>query len=312
MSEIKERANGRWFDILANLGISIKEDGSHSACPVPGCGGVNRFRFDNKDGNGSFFCNQCQRQAGDGFDLIMKVIGVDFKEAVVAVESVIGKSKKTAIPKESKMTPEILRSVFNSSNIVTPGDVGGRYLANRGLSVIPHDVMYSSKCWEPETKKNQKALLSLVRLPDSRATTMHRTYLSPEGYKLDIESPKKIMPTLFGTKGAAIRLFPATDTVGICEGIETALAVHEDMKIPTWACVNTGIMKSFEPPPNIKRVIIFADNDKNFAGQKAAYGLANRLYIDLKLSVDVFVPYVPGDDFLDQMLRQKKYKDLER
>jgi len=302
---VREQSCGRWLSIFRALGIDVREDGKHSPCPS--CKGKDRFRVDsNVAERGSYYCSQCD--PGDGFSLVMKVLCVDIKEAMEAVAGVVGVCEKTSVPKESKMTPEIMRSIFNGSNPATFDDVAGGYLKNRGLSVMPEDVQYMDKCWEPETKKNQHALLALVRLPDGRATTMHRIFLSSESNKLNIESPKKMLPTLFGTNGAAIRLFTATDTVGICEGIETAIAVREDMNIPTWACISTSIMETFEPPPNIKKVIIFADNDKNFAGQKSAYVLANRLIIKYKLSVDVFVPEVPGDDFLDQFLRQKVKK----
>ena len=41
----------------------------HQACPV--CGGSDRFRFDDKEGRGTWFCNQCG--AGDGLKLVESV-----------------------------------------------------------------------------------------------------------------------------------------------------------------------------------------------------------------------------------------------
>ncbi|NYY79755.1 hypothetical protein DMH17_06695 [Raoultella planticola] len=35
------------------------------------CGGADRFRFDDKEGRGTWFCNQCG--AGDGLKLVEKV-----------------------------------------------------------------------------------------------------------------------------------------------------------------------------------------------------------------------------------------------
>jgi len=51
---------------------------------------------------------------------------------------------------------------------------------------------------------------------------LHRTYLNDRGGKADVSSPRKLlgrMPT-----GAAVRLAPYQDKLGIAEGIETSLA----------------------------------------------------------------------------------------
>ena len=50
-AEVKQQANGKWPDILATLGVPVSANGKHGPCP--GCGGKDRFRFDNKDGDGT-------------------------------------------------------------------------------------------------------------------------------------------------------------------------------------------------------------------------------------------------------------------
>ncbi|MDV3452327.1 primase-helicase zinc-binding domain-containing protein [Klebsiella pneumoniae] len=57
-----------------------------SACPV--CGGADRFRFDDKEGRGTWFCNQCG--AGDGLKLVEKVFGISASEAAGKVNAVTG------------------------------------------------------------------------------------------------------------------------------------------------------------------------------------------------------------------------------
>ncbi len=86
-SQIKQQAKGRWPDILAELGIEISRNRKHGPCPV--CGGKDRFRFDDKDGSGTFFCNQCVPKSGDGLALIMSVLGCGFKEALKLVGDII-------------------------------------------------------------------------------------------------------------------------------------------------------------------------------------------------------------------------------
>ena len=52
------------------------------------CGGSDRFRFDDKEGRGTWFCNQCG--AGDGLKLVEKVFGVTPSEAAGKVNAVTG------------------------------------------------------------------------------------------------------------------------------------------------------------------------------------------------------------------------------
>ena len=67
---VKEACNGRWAEILSAIaGISLDLlDGK--AHPCPKCGGKDRFRFTNMDGDGSAICNQCaKRSLGDGIEV---------------------------------------------------------------------------------------------------------------------------------------------------------------------------------------------------------------------------------------------------
>lgn len=86
LSETVKAANNRWVQILPALGITVPANGKHGACPK--CGGTDRFRFDDKDGRGTWFCSQCGN--GDGLDLVQLVSGDDNKTAADAVASVLG------------------------------------------------------------------------------------------------------------------------------------------------------------------------------------------------------------------------------
>jgi putative DNA primase/helicase len=95
MADAIAAARGRWPEILAALaGLSDAElSDRHQPCPL--CGGTDRYRFDDKDGSGSWFCNQCggkdQRGgAGSGIDLLMRRQGWSFVEAARQVEAFLG------------------------------------------------------------------------------------------------------------------------------------------------------------------------------------------------------------------------------
>ena len=64
--------DGNWRAVLSALGIPAKLlDGRHHPCP--GCGGKDRFRFDDKDGRGTWICGQGGGKplAGDAFELLV-------------------------------------------------------------------------------------------------------------------------------------------------------------------------------------------------------------------------------------------------
>ena len=86
---VREAARGRWHSILPALSIIVpNHQRKHAPCPT--CGGKDRFRFDDLDGSGSWFCNVCDPHAGDGFALVMKASQLPFREALGAVASVLG------------------------------------------------------------------------------------------------------------------------------------------------------------------------------------------------------------------------------
>jgi putative DNA primase/helicase len=65
---IKSAASVQWKEILSALGVDPATLKNHHG-PCPGCGGKDRFRFDNLNGDGTFICSQggLGEIAGDGF-----------------------------------------------------------------------------------------------------------------------------------------------------------------------------------------------------------------------------------------------------
>lgn len=299
--DTKRAVIGKWGGIFQRLGIAIG-DGRHGPCPM--CpGGKDRFIFDDKNGTGSWYCNQCDPHAGDGFALLMSVLGIDFKTACSEVNKIVGTIDTSIMAQETNITPETLRKIFKESSPAKKGDPVHRYLLSRGLHSMPA-MLRCGKLWEAETKKECDTMLAVFSLPDGEAATMHRTFLGNAG-KLDIEHPKRFLPTLKPLAGGSVRLYDAGPILGVAEGLETAIACHEQYSIPVWATIGTSMMATFEPPKEVEKLIVFSDNDENYAGQRAAYKLANRTVIDKKIPVSVEVPELPGEDFLDEIARAK-------
>ena len=293
IDKLKEDATGKWGSVLSALGLEVGS-GNHRPCPL--CGGKDRFRFDNRGGTGSYICGQCG--AGDGWALIQKSRGVDFIEATKIVHGVIGgcemdEEKKYNSPDARGMIKKIWGCCVPA--IGTPVET---YLKSRGLMMIPNTVKYCPTCYNAELEKEIPAMIAAVQNPDGQGVSLHRTYLTNEGKKADVEKVKMLTPVNGTTVGGAIRLFGYDDTLGVAEGIETAIACTQMLGIPTWATVSSTIMEGFEPPGQARKIVIYADNDASFTGQKAAYTLAKKLFQQDRI-IEVLMPDGVGQDFND-------------
>lgn len=146
--------------------------------------------------------------------------------------------------------------------------------------------------------KTTPAMVGALQDVTGRTVGWHITHLSVDGKKA-FGSDSRRYCKLHCLKGAAVRLYPATETLIVAEGIETALALHLVSNDPVWACTSASMLKAFEPPPEVKTLLIAADNDKNHVGQKAAWELRHRLRG--KFNCHVLVPEKENTDWLDEL-----------
>ena len=85
---VKIAAHGRWPEILAGLGIDAAALRNRHG-PCPGCGGTDRFRFDDKD-DGRFYCGGGgEPVSGDGFALLQHAHGWTAREALERVSEIV-------------------------------------------------------------------------------------------------------------------------------------------------------------------------------------------------------------------------------
>jgi putative DNA primase/helicase len=144
------------------------------------------------------------------------------------------------------------------------------------------------------------AMLAPVVALDGELRSVHRTYLG------DVPSKKKLAEKIDPVNGCAVRLFDLEKTLGIAEGVETAIAAHELFGVPVWAALTAVGVEKFEVPAGIERLVIFGDNDASFTGQAAAYVLANRLACKRReLAITVEIPPAVDTDWLD-VLRSRR------
>lgn len=301
----KQAAEGEWPDILHALGID-QSTLRNKRGPCPACGGKDRFRFDDKEGRGTYYCNACG--AGDGLDLVMKVHNVNFQDAASMVDKIIGRTyQKCNAPvyDEKAKKRDRLKQIFGRA---TPAKGGANpvsaYLHSRALCPSSKILYHpDSEYW---LESGEKIIFPAMVLPyhssQGDVVSAHVTYLTQSGEKADVPICRKIMPPTASMTGAVLRLTDIHHHIGIAEGVETALAVMKLYGVRCWAAGNTAQLQNFSPPEGIKSVTIYADNDANFAGAAAAYKLAHRLHSKFEITVEM--PSTVGIDYADMWADQ--------
>jgi len=309
MARIKtlDAAKGKWRGILTMLGIDKSFlSGKHGPCPL--CDGKDRFRYDDKEGQGTYFCSGCG--SGTGMQLIQKKHGWDFKQAAAEIDKIIdnvqAENVKAGMNEERRK--ELLRQLWTAGSQCQEGDAIAFYFKKRSLPlpVIRSALRYVAASKAPTHCGGglHPTMVAMVSDADGKPATLHRTFLGPNG-KAAIDDPRATMPGSI-PDGAAIRLAPVAATLGIAEGIETALAATSLFDLPVWAAVNATMLAKWQPPDGVTKVVVFGDNDAGFGGAAAAYALAHRLACKGKYEVEVRLPDQVGTDWADVLAAKSK------
>jgi len=189
------------------------------------------------------------------------------------------------------------------------GTSAATYLKGRGL-VVPDvtDLLAHPDLTHWETKSGFPALIGVVRDRAGDVVAVHRTYLQADPASVDsvtkatVAKPRMMLGKV---AGGAVRLAPinASLPLGLCEGIETGLAVMTSCPgLPVWATLSASNLEQVALPPEATRILILADHDASGAGSRAADAAARRLRAEGRWVV-VALPPEPGDDFNDVLLR---------
>ena len=327
-----------WEKKLVAAGIDRNCLRLNKAGPCPLCydgkRGGKRFRFDNKGGLGTWYCQQCG--AGNGYTLIERYTGMSKVEILKFLDDgTCGISSDTPIKRftfeDTDFSPEQVKK--NRGNLVrvsagclalTGTDPVSLYLRKRvpgcDLTKISPDIRFHPglKFFEEDEGGrliNRGTFPTMVaRAVDATGhpITLHRTYLTSKGEKAPLEDPKKQMKGIRKLDGAAIRLVdvPESRTLGLTEGIETGLAVATGYRyrINVWSLLNCGNLALADiPKGRFDKVIIFADHDhldvkKDYRpGEHFALLLKERLE-KLGYVVEIKIPPKDGTDFADVWL----------
>jgi putative DNA primase/helicase len=148
-----------------------------------------------------------------------------------------------------------------------------QYLRSRGLRVPPTDrLRFHGGLWHPSGHAWPAMVALVTRGIDDEPIGIHRTFLALDGKSKAPVAPQKMMLGPCG--GGAVRLTPVANELMVGEGIETCLAVSQEMGRATWAALSTSGMKTLKLPADVLNVTLLADGDE--PGEHAAVSTARR------------------------------------
>ncbi|HBQ5131198.1 TPA: primase-helicase zinc-binding domain-containing protein [Klebsiella pneumoniae] len=271
VTDTVKQACGHWPRILPALGMKVIKN-RHQACPV--CGGADRFRFDDKEGRGTWFCNQCG--AGDGLKLVEKVFGISASEAAGKVNAVTGHLPPVApevvaaadagTEADRKAAAALAVRLLEKTRPAT----GNAYLTRKGFAGRECLTLTAS---HKTGGVAYRAGDVVVPLYDESGALVNLQLINAEGLKRTLKggAVKGASHTIEGKKQAGKRLW-------IAEGYATALTVHHltgETVMVALSSVNLLSLASLARQKHPAcQIILAADRDLNGDGQTKAAAAA--------------------------------------
>lgn len=309
-----EAAKGQWAMIFEHYGLPPITGKNHFKGKCPLCDSIGKFRIDNRDGAGTWICT-CG--SGDGLKLVTETQGKPFNEVCREIDALIGNTFRRDKVPETSDASKLRKKVLNNFAKMSPlrGTSGAEYLNSRGIYQLPTEAVRLN----PKQRHNGRVYQSIYSLAtDDKGELcyLHQTLLDGAN-KADIGASAKRQKSLQEdnyldhARSVAIRMFPVASTLGIAEGIETALSAHQIYKVNTWATMTANFMKKFRVPAGVKHLIIFADRDETSAtGLAAACECAHANLVAKNDLQRVSVYWPDHDDFNNMLMNGDQVREL--
>lgn len=267
VTETVKQACGHWPRILPALGVKVIKN-RHQSCPV--CGGSDRFRFDDKEGRGTWFCNQCG--AGDGLKLVEKVFGVTPSEAAGKVNAVTGNLSPVAPEVIAVAEAETVADRKAAAGLAaklmekTRPATSNAYLTRKGFHAL--------ECLTLTAIHKTGGVMFragdvVVPLYDDTGALVNLQLINADGLKRTLKGGqvKGACHVIEGKKQAGKRLW-------IAEGYATALTVHHLTSETVMVALSSVNLLSLASLARQKspacQIVLAADRDLNCDGQSKA------------------------------------------
>lgn len=170
------------------------------------------------------------------------------------------------------------------------------YLASRGIKRGERPALrYLPLLKHGPSKTSHPCMIAALTDEKERIRAVQRTWLKPDGSgKADIHPAKM---TLGQMADSAVKFGQVGNSLGLAEGIETALSAAQIYHVPVWATLSANRLDQIKIPATVRDLFIFADHGQ--VGMREATEAANH-YEGQGLRVDVIPPKVHfGDGVAD-------------
>ncbi len=269
VSQTVRTATGHWPVILPALGIALQPNGKPQPCPT--CGGKDRFRFDNQDGRGTWFCNQCG--AGDGLNLVEKALSLSTRAAAEQVAALMGNSASALPPAaESGHSPqdkaEAQRKAARQAQALVAAaqpQTGNAYLSAKGWPEVDTLTLHGQPLRVGGITFQPGDLLLPLHNAGGEVVNVQLINASGDKRMLAGGQVKAACHTLSGPDNAVIWL---------TEGYATGLTVHrltgETVCVALSANNLAAVAEQLRSHYPDARLLLAADNDSSGTGQTRA------------------------------------------
>ena len=153
------------------------------------------------------------------------------------------------------------RELWAQANAIA-GTPAEAYLLKRALRPVTPSLRYHRQV--PLGKAHElafrPALLAAVH-ERGALVAVQRTFLDPDRARRarDLANPRRLL----GRPGqGAVVLASATETLGLAEGIETALSAMTLLDVPVWAVLGSERLARVIIPTGVNRLLLLPDNDR--------------------------------------------------
>lgn len=250
---------GQWRDVLGNYGCKVPSGRKHGSCPV--CGGKDRFRFDDKNGRGTWYCSQCPEQSGGGLKLLSMYIGKSVMDT--AKELVGDDSFKSVAPK--RVFKEVDENAIRLANI-EQAKKGANALMQS--SVLASHSYMDKKGLNGNWLTNGEPIFSRDGIIETEKLLLVPVYKNDELVNVQKITEDGVKRPLFGgdMQGVQHVIDGKIARVAVAEGYATGVTVNMLTGYKTYVAFNTGnlmeAVKKAKKDHHDSRVVIFADYDK--------------------------------------------------
>lgn len=273
IDDVRRATQNRWPEILQMVaGLSkAQTTPTKTGRPCPHCGGTDRYEF-KKVADGFYLCRGCG--AGDGWSMVMKMLGVDFRQAAEQVARHLGidqpsrdsgyqaaTPRPTPPPKPDPVVQEQHNSVSQKAQSIW---------SQSAKDPVEHPYLLA-KCMPPLKLRRYKDSL-VSPLYDQSFNLVNLQFIKPDKSKYFLRGGQ--------TRGCFQWWGSLSWTVFVCEGVADAISTflyhHQSrLTIAAYSVSNMGRVGQFlRQQLSDHRLILVLDNDPPTYKRKYRPGMA--------------------------------------